>query len=266
MKFSHWIFYLFVFTLFGNTINEKFIVIHKGQSKLIHKLSEVDSITFIDSTVDEDNMVLSLDGYYDYLEFRRSIFPSAPDDFTVSLWFYADSSTGTPTEVLFNGLYQELEIGIDRQPNTLHCGIKMNDGYHFFYTEYRLKQWTFVAITFNKRTGLFKCYKDGELFATSDLSGLLPHSVTTAGLGTYTYRIGLETDFHGLIDEFRVWGVARTQEQIVTTMNDTLSHLYYATPDSSLTGYWRFDGNPYDRTQTNNHGILRGNAHFVKKN
>lgn len=51
----------------------------------------------------------------------------------------------------------------------------------------------------------------------------------------------IEGLFNGEIDEIRVWNVARTQEQIVATMLDTLGMEYYSTSDSGLVGYWRFD-------------------------
>ena len=45
----------------------------------------------------------------------------------------------------------------------------------------------------------------------------------------------------GKIDEVRIWNVARTQTQIVSTMNKTLGPEYYSSADSGLVGYWRFD-------------------------
>ena len=47
--------------------------------------------------------------------------------------------------------------------------------------------------------------------------------------------------FDGSIDEFRIWNTVRSQAQIQSTMNDTLPPVYYATSDSGLVGYWRFD-------------------------
>lgn len=50
-----------------------------------------------------------------------------------------------------------------------------------------------------------------------------------------------DSPFDGSIDELRIWNVARTQSQILSTMNDTLSPDCYLTVDSGLVGYWRFD-------------------------
>lgn len=49
--------------------------------------------------------------------------------------------------------------------------------------------------------------------------------------------------FNGIIDEVRIWNVARTKEQIQKTMNDTLTKIYYNSGDSGLVSYWRFNEN-----------------------
>jgi len=47
--------------------------------------------------------------------------------------------------------------------------------------------------------------------------------------------------FQGLIDEVRIWDVVRSEQQIDSTLGVTLGSEYYATADSGLVGYWRFD-------------------------
>jgi hypothetical protein len=47
--------------------------------------------------------------------------------------------------------------------------------------------------------------------------------------------------FNGLIDEVRIWNRTRTEVQIQSTWDDTLSHEYYSSPDSGLVAYYRFD-------------------------
>ena len=71
----------------------------------------------------------------------------------------------------------------------------------------------------------------------------------------------------GMIDEVRIWNITRSQEQILSTLSDTLGTQYYSTNDSGLVGYWRFDeGSPGgintgvttlpDLTLNGNHGTL----------
>lgn len=55
-------------------------------------------------------------------------------------------------------------------------------------------------------------------------------------------REGIPTQrFQGLIDEVRIWNTARTEQQIDSTLGMPLGNEYYATADSGLLGYWRFD-------------------------
>ena len=42
--------------------------------------------------------------------------------------------------------------------------------------------------------------------------------------------------FNGQIDEFRIWNVARSAAEIMSTMNHTLTG-----NEAGLTGYWKFD-------------------------
>ena len=66
--------------------------------------------------------------------------------------------------------------------------------------------------------------------------------------------------FRGLIDEVRIWSVARTQEQIQSSMNTTLTG-----QESGLVGYWNFDdGTAKDLSPGGNEGVLYGNAQIVE--
>jgi hypothetical protein len=57
------------------------------------------------------------------------------------------------------------------------------------------------------------------------------------------YPSGIDSTLYldGCIDELRIWNRARTKEQLIVTMRDTLGVNYYSSPDSGLVGYYRFD-------------------------
>lgn len=94
-------------------------------------------------------------------------------------------------------------------------------------------EWHHFAITYNGNT--FIGYIDGELNSSSSFSGgQLP--IFSVGIGGHTIEY-----FDGFVDELRIWNFARSQNQIITTMGDTLGTEYYSTSDSGLIGYWRFD-------------------------
>jgi len=67
-------------------------------------------------------------------------------------------------------------------------------------------------------------------------------SDTPVRIGTITPISGILSNFwKGNIDEVRIWNIARTQSQIQSTMNDTLTSDYYSSADSGLVAYWRCD-------------------------
>jgi len=99
-------------------------------------------------------------------------------------------------------------------------------------------QWYHIAGTYDGQ--FIRCYVNGRL---EDESEEGQFSIQTSDGILAFGRLG-EIDaeyFEGKIDEVRIWNVARTQAQLISTINDTLSQEYYSSPDSGLIGYWRFD-------------------------
>jgi len=108
-----------------------------------------------------------------------------------------------------------------------------------------------MAVTFDR--GDVKLYLDGTQIghgtAYSPLTG-----------NNLPLRIGADSNgqnlFNGIIDEVRIWNYARTQEEIRSTMNYTLTGI-----DPGLVGYWNFDsGTADDKTPNGNDGTLIGGA------
>ncbi|MCB9219216.1 MAG: T9SS type A sorting domain-containing protein [Ignavibacteriales bacterium] len=70
--------------------------------------------------------------------------------------------------------------------------------------------------------------------------------------------------FNGMIDEIRIWNVARSQQQLKSTMKDSLDSKYYSTLDSGLVAYLRFNENEgqftNDFTSNANNGRLGSTA------
>jgi signal transduction histidine kinase/ligand-binding sensor domain-containing protein/DNA-binding response OmpR family regulator len=111
-----------------------------------------------------------------------------------------------------------------------------------------------------------KFYLDGVLAGTNDFSGSF--AALTNGtknfLGACTTREPgpQPSDLHGQLDEFRVWKVQRTGEQIRENMHRTLTG-----SESGLKGLWNFDdpANPgRDVSPGAHHGKLIGQATIVK--
>ncbi len=85
--------------------------------------------------------------------------------------------------------------------------------------------WHHVALSYNQATSTMTGFLDGVATATTvgtrtpPATGQLYYALGPSD-GT---NLGSGANFNGLIDEFRVWNVARTQVQIQSTMSQTLS-------------------------------------------
>lgn len=101
-----------------------------------------------------------------------------------------------------------------------------------------------------------KLYLNGELAAQNEYEGSFAGTGSTSDnfLGRSNWKEN--ADFHGQLDEVRVWNRARTQEQIRAGMRQTLSG-----EEPGLVGLWNFDeGDARDRSPSGHHGQLKGGA------
>jgi len=123
-------------------------------------------------------------------------------------------------------------------------------------------RWTHVAAV-SARGGI-KLFADGVLIATdaSRAPALDTRNVERRNyLGRSNWRISNpgDADFHGQMDEVRVWKVARTEAQIRATMFKKLDGR-----EPGLAGLWNFDdGTANDATPGVHHGKLVGAARIT---
>lgn len=150
------------------------------------------------------------------------------------------------------------------------------DNFHPWHRDFLLKhwntsvgvsQWHHYAITWQSEqdeetetgeNGLVQIFKDGELVYT----GLLAANQTLPANGYLVF--GQEQDvpaggfnakqaLKGKMDEFRLWSIVRTQDELKANMDNALSG-----NEANLAGYWRLEGNrAVDLTQHGNHGEVR---------
>ena len=118
--------------------------------------------------------------------------------------------------------------------------------------------WTHVAGVYDGSS--VKIYINGELEGSNPVKG----SIRTSDLPLYLGKAPWtnNNNFNGMIDEVRVWNVARTAAQIDYDMRHTLTG-----DEPGLVGYWNFDevsGNTAaDATDNSNDGTLNNGAAFA---
>lgn len=103
--------------------------------------------------------------------------------------------------------------------------------------------WHHLAVTWTAASnGTVKVYRDGLLMVevqTNKTSPLEPSGALMLGgeQDCYGGCVDAEQAYYGMMDEVRIWGVARSQSDIITGMRNSTS---IASADG-LVAYWKFD-------------------------
>ncbi len=130
--------------------------------------------------------------------------------------------------------------------------VVLQDSYYPYETmmhpnglTWSVEQWYHIALTWN--------YSGIKLYVNGLLLDELPEIYFSILRNNYDLFLGAEgykdhdnnytigNFFNGSIDEFRIWNHSRSQYEIYNTMNNELGEEYYATADSGLFAYYRFD-------------------------
>jgi len=126
-------------------------------------------------------------------------------------------------------------------------------------SEFAANNWYHLAGTYDGRA--ITIFVNGLPVASQNASGRLhiDQSDLYIGKGDPTSFSSGEY-FHGVLDEVRIWNVARSQEQIQAAMNASLTG-----KEEGLLAYWNFDdGTAKDLSGHGNNGILDGDARIVE--
>ncbi len=229
----------------------------------------------VDLEIDEviESNALSLDGDGSYVEIVDSeIINNISEQVTISAWIKPTDFPNTCTTILFKGnkripnhshrqfalwLFDEGCVYFDASPDGLFIRwiasasetIQRNEWYH-------------VSATIDARNDSIKLYLNGAEVRRSNFKGQSNLTKTTLPLRigcSHEEEISEHASFAGLIDEVRVWNIARTENQIRSDMYKQLKG-----DEAGLVGYWKFDveteGRVFDSSLNKNDGKLVGNA------
>lgn len=143
-------------------------------------------------------------------------------------------------------------------------------------------KWTHIAITVNVDSTREAIYVNGERKGRGWNSSL-SRDFNTPGyslhIGGFPADVDSSLYFTGSLDELRIWRIERTMPQIKLSMYDTLSTIYYTSPDSNLVLYLRFDkfenlgigddnsvDDIKDLSYYQNHADIQGKVHLIDSN
>ena len=124
-----------------------------------------------------------------------------------------------------------------------------------------LNTWTHIAGVIDAKNDNIKFFIDGIEVGNRDFMGVksIYNSKLPLRIGWTQEEVPTHASVKGLIDEVRVWNIARTEDEIRKDMNIQLNG-----DEPGLVGYWKFDeeenGQITDATPNKNDGKLIGNA------
>jgi len=113
--------------------------------------------------------------------------------------------------------------------------------------------WTHIAVTWDGTT--HKHYIDGELVKSRVESG--PMTASPAELRIFG-DVSYQFTYNGAIDEVRFWNVARTQDEIRSTITSTIN-----APQSGLVAVYHLDGSGVDSIGGHNGASANGSGYLT---
>ncbi len=179
---------------------------------------------------------LDFDGVDDFVTVPGFGAIAPTTEVTVEFWQKVDAAAAHVTLAVGGNLQNALAVNSPWSDGQVYWRFgNSSAGGQLIYTppEPIVGSWQHFAFVASQSGNTMRIYRNGVLEATK--VGMDPREPAPAPL-----RIGAYFPpgnyFGGLIDELRVWNVARSQAAIQLTMNATLNG-----DESGLLAYWRFD-------------------------
>ncbi len=124
--------------------------------------------------------------------------------------------------------------------------------------ELKTNQWYHLAGTYDGTTATI--YVNGVKFKSEPISGNLSIDPSALLIGRGDPEFSSGEYFHGLLDEIRVWNVARSAAEIQSALNKPLGG-----KQNGLVAYWNFDdGTAKDSSGHGNDGRLQAGARITE--
>ncbi len=244
----------------------------EGEGQIVHDISTKANHGYLGNLLEADpadptwvstieaNYALSFDGVNDVVRIPPLDFPS----FTFECWvniatsgrthqlitYFVPATKGTVDVVVYSFTVRSDEkLRIFFQNGTV---IQELIG----QTRLELGKFYHVAATFDEKTKALTLYLNGEIDAgPTIINGSRPP-------GASHVHVDIGARAHGVIDEFRMWKIVRSQHEIRKAMR-----VYLQGNEPGLAGYWRFDEGEgqevFDLSLYRNHGYLGGSPNIT---
>lgn len=185
---------------------------------------------------------------------------------TLEVWARADAFYPDPGSV--NSIIRKnIEAGAENfflrfrntdDPLWVELGLGSQVGILQAPSEIKTSQWYHLAGAYDGSTATV--YVNGIKTKSEPVSGDLTIDASDLFLGRGDPDFSLGEFFHGVLDEIRIWNVARSPAEIQAAMNAPLTG-----KEEGLVAYWNFDDNTVnDQSGHGNNGRLLGDAQIIE--
>ena len=223
-----------------------------------------------------ENIALQLDGNANYVEVENSdTLKSITQQVTVSLWMKPTAFPNRYAPIIFKGDERKSDFShrsyilyLQEQGKVQIASAPYGRGQKSYYSAagtVQLNKWYHITGIIDAKRNSIKLFVNGIEVGNNTLSGKQSFYESQFPLRIgWTHEIARPTQspFVGLIDEVRIWNIARTENEIWSDMNTQLKG-----DEPGLVAYWKFDGETngmvLDASPNKNHGRLIGNAKFA---
>ncbi|MCR3957093.1 MAG: LamG domain-containing protein [Gudongella sp.] len=142
-------------------------------------------------------------------------------------------------------------------PTTTSNSLEFTNGNFNLTTnsgEITLNMWQHVAATFDGTSSIMSIYVDGELVRTYTNAGTLELQENTSFLAIGMDYLEGARYFEGEIDDVRIWGYARSEQEIADNMDNELDG-----DEEGLIAYWKLNEteSPFEDSTGNGHTATR---------
>jgi len=200
---------------------------------------------------------LDFDGIDDKVLIQDAPSLNPPNAITLEAWVY-------PTEnhsgdiISKDGEWYDRQYLLNKGSNQAfraHVGVPSGLLWFDGNTTVIINQWYYVAMTYNGSQLIL--YVNGEEDGSLGVNGNIITTTVDVRIGGGAPSEPNHNCFGGIIDEARIWNIARTQEEIIYDMYSNLTG-----NEEGLVAYWRIDEGSgdviYDYTINSNDGSING--------
>ena len=210
------------------------------------------------------NRVLDLNGVNSWVDLPKGMLDGLTD-VTVEAWVKWDRLVSGGWTRLFHSGLRTGDFSLGSSSSTWLVVHQVDEavGYKWAKSDLPLTTGEWVHVAGVAGRGGMKFYYNGNLVAENSYTGGPAdwESGYESRIGRSVYNAQSESAFAGQVDEFRVWKVARTQEEIRANITASLTGA-----EPGLLALWNFDdpANPgRDAGPGGHHGVLAGGARVM---